>query len=1124
MDQNTAEIILNDTFNHPFNEEKFSNFSLNLLKNFNLSQINNWQKNEKLPSDIKDQINEFKTLGDLKYQNGEKILIAIVKLKSAKIVERSRYIQRGFAKYILDKNQADACLISFFADNYDDWRFSFINIKYSREISTVGKLKTKQILSPLKRLSYLVGKNEPNNTAKLQLIPLLLDQNETTIDQIEKAFSVEKITKEFFDQYKRLCFIVSDELKVLRKKDKNIDKNFKKLFLKEIDFAKKFMGQLIFLYFIQKKGWIGIKRNQNGLFSKWGSGPKNFLRKLFNKEYCDYKNFFNDILEDLFYVALSVDLPDNYYPKLECKVPFLNGGLFEPINDYNWKETDITIKNETIEEILNIFDTFNFTINEEESLEKDIAIDPETLGKVFENLLDENLQRGHGVFYTPRNIVNYMCMSAVASYLNNELQSNYSFLDCKKFINEVNSYDIDNINSLSNLSSQTSDFFKKNSDKINELLKNIRICDPAVGSGAFPVSMMQVVVKLRKFIKIINNQNNNNLNYLLKFHFIKNNIYGVDIDKSAVEIAKLRLWLSLTLDEENYEKISTLPNLDYKILQGNSLFDDFGVNFFSSKNSQLSLDNSSSKKDELIEKYFQKIKEFDYLNNQIEKKEEREQINDILKKIILEEIESIKSFDKNNPLIDQLINNLNDLDKKINDFFCWNIIFHKIFKKKGGFDIIIANPPYLRQEEIVKYKKRLNQKYKLFNSTSDLYTYFYELSFNLLKDKGTSVFITSNKWMRAKYGKLLRSFFKKSVYLKEITNFGDLKIFENAITNTNITIFDKFFSSNEKIIYTEFKEASRNENILNYFLNNNLKINKNSLDIENFTFLDKANEKIKDKIESKSTQLGKLNYKIYYGLKTSFNDGFVINKKDKEKIIKKSNLAKKFIKPLLRGRDIGKYNYKFNDQWIISIPSRWTNNNKNKEKGETFFKKNFSGILDHLIECENLSKSKRVNKKQKLKGLFDREDQGDYWWELRDCDYYDEFKKEKLVWLELSNQNKFCLIKKEFFLLAGTFMILGPNLKFLNAFLNSKIALYLFNMVCSSSGMSTNLWKKFALEKIPFPTNISSTDITKIETLVDQIYKTNSENEVDKFIHKIDKFFYNYYDLEDNEIETLENQ
>ena len=471
-----------------------------------------------------------------------------------------------------------------------------------------------------------------------------------------------------------------------------------------------------------------------------------------------------------------------------------------------------------------------------------------------------------------------------------------------------------------------------------------------------------------------------------------------------------------------------------------------------------------------------------------------------------------------------MINNLNNLDKKINDFFCWNIIFNKIFKKKGGFDVIIANPPYLRQEEILEYKTRLNQKYKLYNSTSDLYTYFYELSFNLLKDKGTSVFITSNKWMRARYGKLLRSFFKGSVYLKEITNFGDLKIFENAITNTNITIFDKTNSSNEKVIYTEFKKSFGNENILNYSLNNNLEINKNNLDIENFTFLDKENETIKNKIENKSIQLGKLNYKIRRGLKTSFNDGFVIKKREKDEIINKSKLAKEFIKPLLRGRDIAKYSYKFNDQWVISIPSGWTNRNKNKEKAENYMQKNFLGILEHLKECENKSKLKRINKKQKLKGLFDREDQGDYWWELRDCDYYSEFKKEKLVWIELSDQNKFCLIKKEFYLLAGAFMILGPNLKFLNAYLNSKIALYLYNMICTSSGMSTNLWHKFSVEKLLVPKNINIKVIKKIETLVDEIYKTKNKIDVEKFIRKIDNLFYDHYQLNENEIAIIENR
>ena len=204
----------------------------------------------------------------------------------------------------------------------------------------------------------------------------------------------------------------------------------------------------------------------------------------------------------------------------------------------------------------------------------------------------------------------------------------------------------------------------------------------------------------------------------------------------------------------------------------------------------------------------------------------------------------------------------------------------------------------------------------------------------------------------AKCGKLL-SFFKE--VFKEITNFGDLKIFENAITNTNITIFDKTNSSNEKVIYTEFKKSFGNENILNYSKNNNLEINKNNLEKENFTFLDKENETIKNKIENKSIQLGKLNYKIRRGLKTSFNDGFVIKKREKDEIINKSKLAKEFIKPLLRGRDIAKYSYKFNDQWVISIPLDGQIEIKIK-RAEKYIKS--FPVFWCLKKCENKSKLK----------------------------------------------------------------------------------------------------------------------------------------------------------------------
>ena len=1108
MDQNSAQNLIKETFNFPFKEENFLKFSNNLLDKINQPKNINWLDSKFLPSGIKEQIVEYKINGNLEYKNGDKIVVVMAKLKSSKIVERSRSVQREFAKWIMDANEADACLVSFFADNYDDWRFSLVSIDYNRELSKSGKIKVRQTISPLKRYSYLVGKNEPNNTAKLQLAPLLYNNEEVTIALLENAFSVEKVTKEFFQQYKRLCFKIADELKLLRKQDKNIDNNLKKHFLKEIDFAKKLMGQIVFLYFIQKKGWIGIIRDKTGFFTKWGSGPRNFMRKLFNKEYCDYDNFFNDVLEDLFYIGLSVDLPDNYYSKIKCKVPFLNGGLFEPINDYNWKETDITIKNSTIKEILDVFDSFNFTIMEEDPLEKEVAIDPETLGKVFENLLDENLQRGHGVFYTPRNIVNYMCEVAIASFLKNKLNEDLTYFKYKKYINEITLQDFEKKDSLNKLSNETYLFFKRNSEKIDNFLKNIRICDPAVGSGAFPVSMMNIVVKIRKVAKLYKNDLNENINYKLKYQYIKKNIYGVDIDKSATEIAKLRLWLSLTIDEDNYEKINPLPNLDYKILQGNSLFDDLGGSLSTNETKQqFTFDSSSSEKEDLIESYFNKIKEYDLLTNQREKKAEREKINNILKKTILAEIQQIKSFDSNNPLLKQLEKNISDLDKKINDFFCWNIIFNKIFKNNGGFDIIITNPPYLRQEEFVHQKERLNKKYKLFNSTSDLYTYFYELSYNLLNENGTSVLITSNKWLRAKYGKILRNFFKKDVYINEILNFGDLKIFDNAVTNTNITSFVKKISTNEKIPYIEFSKNNKNENLTNYSEKNYIECFKKELDTENFYFLDKENENLRKKIINKGKPLGELNYEIFRGVTTGYNNAFVIDEKIKKELIKNDPNSKIIIKRLIRGRDIKKYKFKESKSWII-FTRRGVNISKFKE------------IEKYLLQFKKLLKPKKNSSDE-----FGRKPGNYKWYEIQDeTAYYEKFKQKKIIWIELSNSNRFCVCDTEHYLLAGSNMLLGTDLDFLNSFLNSKIALFLFNLIGSSSGMSTSLWKQFALEKLYIPHDFPIDKKNEIKLLTKKIENNSNLKNIDILINKIDHIYYQFYNLDNNEISLIENK
>ena len=383
MDKETSQEFIEKTFNFPFNEENFSKFSHNIFDDIKNDFSTEWRDNSDIPLNLKPYVNAYKLLGSYRDNNKNLILIAMIKLIDKNTVERSRHVQRDFSKWLLNKFNADACLISFFSEDFDDWRFSLIKIDYIREITSSGKLKAKENLSPVKRFSYLVGKNEPNYTAKSQLYPLMIDNNKNpTIDKLVEAFSVEKVTDSFFDDYKQLYTILNEEIEQLISTDKKIKKDFKNNQIQSENFAKKTLGQIIFLYFLQRKGWLGIERNENKNFKKWGSGSRKFISELFEKyEKKKFRatNFYNDILEPIFYDALNN--PEDYYEKLDCKMPFLNGGLFDPINGYSWYETDILIKDETIKKILTTFSQYNFTVSEDQPLDREVAVDPEMLGK-----------------------------------------------------------------------------------------------------------------------------------------------------------------------------------------------------------------------------------------------------------------------------------------------------------------------------------------------------------------------------------------------------------------------------------------------------------------------------------------------------------------------------------------------------------------------------------------------------------------------------------------------------------------------------------------------------------------------------------------------------------------------
>ncbi len=633
MNPQQARERVAETFPQQFNRGKFLEFTRNLLNKFDESKAQAWNS-QYVKDAFKPHVSRFERLGTYTSPDDETLDVLVVHLTTESKLERARTAIRNFvADHLKTRDEKDAALVAFVSPTERQWRFSYVKMEYATVEQESGKVGVETRLTPARRFSYIVGEGESCHTAQTRFLGLLQDtQNYPVLAQIEDAFSVEAVSKEFFEQYKALFLDFKDELDDLAKKDKTIRDEFADKKVSTADFAKKLMGQIVFLYFIQKKGWLGVAKGGD-----WGGGPHNFLRQLFDKKFRDHKNFFNDVLEPLFYGTLATDRGHEAWCSIfKCRIPFLNGGLFEPLRDYDWRKTDITIPNslfsntkttkagDTGTGILDVFDRYNFTVNEAEPLEKEVAIDPEMLGKVFEKLLDVKERKSKGSFYTPREIVHYMCQESLINYLDTAINSetrssrreeahsekpaagDQSLLTSAATEAKIPRADLDTFIRSGDQASYyeaarvEGTGYKRNLPKtietharlLDDALATITVCDPAVGSGAYPVGMMQEIVRARSALTPYLKGDTDisvcvpsfpssqeaqtgvsvpRSSYQFKRHAIQNCLYGVDIDPGAVEIAKLRLWLSLVVDEEDVKQIKPLPNLDYKIVTGNSL-------------------------------------------------------------------------------------------------------------------------------------------------------------------------------------------------------------------------------------------------------------------------------------------------------------------------------------------------------------------------------------------------------------------------------------------------------------------------------------------------------------------------------------------------------------------------
>ena len=508
MNREQARDLIQRTFTQKFDKTRFINFTRNLLNHIDESKASSWN-NQYVKDAFKSEVQRYERLGTYHTPKKETVDLLVVYLTTESKLERARTAIRNFvADHLKTRGEKDAALVAFVSPTEATWRFSYVKMEYATVEKDSGRVGVEARLTPARRFSYIVGEGESCHTAQTRFLTLLQDTDaDPALADLEEAFSVEAVTKEFFTKYAELFEEIHKALDRLLAKDKTIRDEFKAQVVSTVDFAKKLMGQVVFLYFLQKKGWLGVAKGAD-----WGTGPHDFLRRLANGGYGKYENFFNDILEPLFYDTLATDRGhEAWCNRFKCRIPFLNGGLFEPLGNYDWRKIDIALPNEIFtnsalfEEgitgtgVLDVFDRYNFTVNEAEPLEKEVAIDPEMLGKVFENLIEENRRKGLGAYYTPREIVHYMCQQSLINYLDTRLNREKETIpraDIETFVRlgeQISHYEAVKTRYAVKMPKN----IEQHARKIDETLAEITICDPAVGSGAFPVGMMTEIVRAR---------------------------------------------------------------------------------------------------------------------------------------------------------------------------------------------------------------------------------------------------------------------------------------------------------------------------------------------------------------------------------------------------------------------------------------------------------------------------------------------------------------------------------------------------------------------------------------------------------------------------------------------------
>ncbi|EOZ6649744.1 class I SAM-dependent DNA methyltransferase [Campylobacter jejuni] len=1056
----------------------------------------------------------------------------------AKLIENSKENLKGFLidlTFLKDKQKSNfKNLASIYKTFHRDFLLSEFNPNDANSLNNAF----------YKELLYILGLCESKQNSKLIIAKSEESKEEqgtfyTAINSKLKEENFETILKLLILWLNRILFLKLIESNLVRFND---DKNLKFLNFKKIpDFDK--LSELFFEVLAKEKS----------------------TRKKSEFAYLPYLNsslFEKQSIENTLEISsLSNDLKLFYYKNTvlkddKCKAKKGQVGLLEYLFEF--------------------LDSFDFGSDDEQSeiLSQKELISSSVLGNVFEKLNGYK----EGSFYTPSFITSYMCKESITKVVLDKFNAQFD-LDAKD-ISELRKSlrkedkkaqkELLNSIKICDPAVGSGHFLVSALNCLLSIYDELNLFDEEF---YLEVQNDEILITGRKgeFIEYKRPKTPKDKAHLIQqelFHtkkdIIENNLFGVDINPNSCEITKLRLWIELlkhsfyqSFDDENYHDLRTLPNIDINIKCGNSLVSYFETG--KSLNHYPNIKERMGKYKRIVKDYkegFYTVKS--RINQEIKNlkisfknfcfadkfKKEMKGFNDKCEKyskkygnFLAVDDENLKFFvSANLTLFDfdekEATKEFANLKKEYDNIFNlesnhpfeWRFEFPEILDDDGnfkGFDLIIGNPPYIRQEEIKELKNTLSKNYKVYKGTADIYTYFYELGFNVLKENGILSFITSNKYTRAGYGEALREFLLKNTCILKYIDLNGIKVFDSATVDTSILCFEKSKSKDNKFKYLTLSNEILKTCAYDIGLYKDFaEFSQNSLSKESFTFSDENTSALKAKIERIGTPLKEwYGFNIYRGILTGYNEAFIITTEKRNEILanckdeaEKERTAK-LIRKMLRGRDIKRYSYEWAGLWVINTHNGYKS--KNGEKIEAINIEHYPSLKKHFDEF--------------YPQLEKRADKGLTPYNLRNCAYIEEFEKEKIVWAEMTKEACFVYDNSNFFTNQTCYFFTHCDYKYLLAILNSRLIVYYMQYISSHLGQGAFRWIRQYIEKLPIPKINSKNEklADELINLVDEILKAKEQDKnanTQELENKINSIVYKLYNLTEEEIKIIENK